>query len=73
MILPILKKYWEPDDAPEHFHTTLALAFVRDKFHDCPDESRRQEMVVSVAVMHKLAQKSAMAFDQAVIELRDSV
>ena len=35
-----LKKYWEPDDMPEHFHTTLALAFVRDKFHDCVDASR---------------------------------
>ena len=66
-----LKKYWEPDDIPEHFHTTLALAFVRDKFHDCLNVSRQQEMVVSVAVVRKPAQKSAMTFDQAVIELRN--
>ena len=65
-----LKKYWEPDNAPEHFHTTLALAFVRDKFHDCADETRRQEMVVSVSVVRKLAQRSTMTFEQAVIELK---
>ena len=67
-----LKKYWEPDDVPEHFHTTLALAFVRDKFHDCVNTSRAQEMVVSVAVVRKPAQRSAMTFAQAVIELRNS-
>ena len=65
-----LKKYWEPDDVPEQFHTTLALAFMQDKFHDCTDESRRQEMVVSVAVVRKPAQKSSMTFEQAVIELK---
>ena len=65
-----LKKYWEPDNQLEHYHTTLALAFVWDKFHDCADESRRQEMVVSVAVVRKPAQKSAMTFQQAVIELK---
>ena len=68
-----LKKYWEPDDMPEHFHTTLALAFVKDKFHDCPDETRHQEMVVSVAVVHKPAQKSAMAFEQAALELKSEL
>ena len=67
---PNLQQYWEPDDVPEHFHTTLALAFVRDKFHDYADVSRRQEMVVSVAVVRKPAQKSAMTFAQAVIELQ---
>ena len=66
-----LKKYWEPDDDPDNFHTTLALAFVKDKFYDCPDESRRQEMAVSVAVVRKPAQKRAMAFEQAAAELKN--
>ena len=65
-----LKDYWEPDDVPEHFHTTLALAFVRDKFHDCADEAHHQEMVVSVAVVRKPAQKSAMSFEQAAFGLK---
>ena len=66
-----VKKYWEPDDVPDHFHTTLALVFVRDKYHDCVDKTRHQEMVVSVAVVRKPAHKSAMTFAQAVIELQN--
>ena len=66
-----LKAYWEPDDVPEHFHTTLALAFVKDKFHDCADESRRQDMAVSVSVVRKPAQSSAMSFEQAAAELKN--
>ena len=65
-----IKKYWEPDDVPEHFHTTLALAFVKDKFHDCEDKTRRQEMVVSVSVVRKPAQRSTMPFEQAAYELK---
>ena len=65
-----LKKYWEPDDVLEHFHSMLALAFIGDKFHDSVDESRRQEMVVSVAVVCKPAQRSAMMFGQAIIEVK---
>ena len=66
-----LKTYWEPDDDPDHFHTTIALAFVKDKFHDCPDKSRQQDMVVSVSVVRKPAHMTAMAFEQAATELND--
>ena len=66
-----LETYWEPDDDPDNFHTTLALAFVKDKLHDCTDESRRQEMVVLVAVVRKPAHRRAMAFEQAAAELRN--
>ena len=66
-----LKTYWEPDDDPENFHTTIALAFVKDKFHDCTDKSRQQDMAVSVAVVRKPAQMTAMAFEQAAAELQN--
>ena len=59
-------------DVPEHFHTTIALAFVKDKFHDCVDPSRQQDMVVSVSVVRKPAQMTAMAFGQAAAELKNN-
>ena len=64
-----LTEYWEPNNDPKKFHTTLALAFVRDIFHDCPDKSRRSELAVSVAVVRKPAHKSTMTFEQAAVEL----
>ena len=65
-----LTEYWEPTDEPEHFHTTLALAFVRDLYHDCEDETRRNELIVSVAMVRKPAHNSTMTFTEAALELQ---
>ena len=65
-----LREYWEPTDEPEHFHTTLALAFVRDLYHDCIEKSCRDELVVSVAVVCKPAHTSTMTFKEAALELQ---
>ena len=64
-----LTEYWEPKNDPKKFHTTLALAFLRDIFHDCVDASCRNELVVSVAIVRKPAHKSTMMFEQAAVEL----
>ena len=66
-----LKEFWEPTEDPASFHTTLALVFVRDVFHDCDNKSRRNDLEVSVAVVHKPAHLSAMTFSAAAIELLD--
>ena len=65
-----LTEYWEPTDEPEDFHTTLALAFVRDLYHDCVDKTRRNELVVSVAMVRKPAHNSTMTFTEAALELQ---
>ena len=65
-----LTEYWEPTDELEHFHTTLALAFVRDLYHDCEDETRRNELIVSVAMVRKPAHNSTMTFTEAALELQ---
>ena len=64
-----LTEYWEPSDDLAHFHTTLALAFVRDIFHDCLDKSCRTELVVSVTVVRKPAHRSTMTFQEAALKL----
>ena len=64
-----LTEYWEPTDEPEHFHMTLALAFIWDIYHDCVDKSRQNELVVSVAVVRKPAHRSTMTFEEAALEL----
>ena len=66
-----LKEFWEPTQDPGSFHTTLALVFVRDVFHDCDDKSRQNDLEVSVAVVCKPAHLSAMTFSAAAIELLD--
>ena len=66
-----LKEFWEPTQDPGSFHTTLALVFVRDVFHDCDDKSRQNDLEVLVAVVRKPAHLSAMTFLAAAIELLD--
>ena len=66
-----LKEYWEPTQDPGSFHTTLALVFVRDVFNDCDNKSRRNNLEVSVTIVHKPAHLSAMTFSVAAIELLD--
>ena len=60
--------YWEPTQVSDDFHRTFALALCRTAFHDCEDAGRRKEYVVSVGVVRKLAQHTAIPFASATDE-----
>ena len=68
-----LTRYWEPTQVSEDFHQTFALILCRTAFHDCEDTSRREEFVVSVGIVWKLAQYVAIPFATAPYEFRDDV
>ena len=68
-----LQHYWEPTQDPDDFHRTLGLAFCWTPFHDCPEPARKNEYVVSVAVVRKLAWHFGLPFAAAVEELREDV
>ena len=47
--------YWEPTHEKGNFHRTFTLVLCWSRYSDCEDESRREEYIVSVAVIWKLA------------------
>ena len=54
--------YWEPTQEPGDFHQTFTLAICRSHYSDCKDKSCKDEYVVSVAVIWKLASFAGIPF-----------
>ena len=46
-----LAHYWESTQEPGDFHWTFALAMCQSCYSDCKDKSRKDEYLVSVAVI----------------------
>ena len=67
-----LTHYWEPNQEPEQFHRTFALALCQGHYSDCKDKSRRDKYVVSVAVIRKLECFQGITFSVAADEFYDS-
>ena len=63
-----LTQYWEPTQVSEDFHWTFALVLCWTAFHDCEDTSRRKEFMVSVGIVWKPAQYTAIPFTMAADE-----
>ena len=57
-----LAHYWEPTQEPGDFHQTFALAICWSCYSDCKDPSRKDEYVVSVAVIQKPAGFAGIPF-----------
>ena len=68
-----LQHYWEPTQDPDDFHQTLGLAFCWTPFHDCPEPAQKNEYVVSVAMIRKLARHFGLPFEAAVEELWEDI
>ena len=67
-----LAHFWEPTQNPEDFHHTLALALCWTPFHDSPDAQRKNEYIMSVAVVRKPSWHDGLPFVTAAEEFRDS-
>ena len=67
-----LTQFWEPTQNPEDFHQTLALALCWTLFHDSPDAQRKNEFVMSIAVVRKPSRHDGLPFLTAAEEFRDS-
>ena len=57
-----LAHYWEPTQEQGDFHRTFALVLCQSRYSDCEDESCREEYVVSVAIIQKLAHFAGIPF-----------
>ena len=57
-----LAHYWEPIQEQGDFHRTFALVLCQSWYADCQDESRREEYVVLVAIIWKLAHFARIPF-----------
>ena len=67
-----LEHYWKPTQNVDDFHWTLGLALCWTPFHDCLNNGRSKEYVVSVAVVQKLARYLGLPFVAVVKELQDN-
>ena len=63
--------YWKPTQEPGDFHWTFALAICWSHYFECKDKSHKDEYVVSVAVIQKLAHLAGLPFSLAVDGLSD--
>ena len=66
-----LAHYWESTQEPGDFHWTFALAICQSHYSDCKDKSRKDEYVVSVAMIRKPASLAGLPFSLAVDGLSD--
>ena len=66
-----LAHYWEPTQEQGDFHRTFALVLCLSQYSDCEDESRREEYVVSVAIIWKPSPFARIPFALAADELSD--
>ena len=66
-----LAHYWVLTQEPGDFHQTLALVLCRSKYSDCEDKSRKEEFVVSVAVIRKLVCLPGIPFASVADEFSD--
>ena len=62
MIPAYLAHYWEPTQEQGDFHRTFALALCWSHYSDCKDQSRKDEYVVSFAVIWKPASFAGIPF-----------
>ena len=66
-----LAHYWEPTQEPEEFHHTFALALCQSYYSDCKDQSQKNEYMVLVAVIRKLACFLGIPFSAVVDKFSD--
>ena len=66
-----LAHYWEPTQEPGDFHWTFALAICQSCYSNCKDKSRKDECVVSVAMIQKPACLAGLPFSLAADRLSD--
>ena len=66
-----LAHYWEPTQEPSDFHRTFALLLCQSWYSNCEDESHKQEYVVSVAIIRKLARFAGVPFALAADEFNN--
>ena len=67
-----LAHFWEPSQNPEDFHRTLALALCWTPSHNSPDDERKKEYVMSVAVVRKPSRHEGLPFLTAAEEFWES-
>ena len=68
----LLEHYWEPTQDFSDFHQTLGLALCWTPFHDCGDNDRRKEFIVSVAIVRKPSRHAGLPFSDAVEDFWDN-
>ena len=66
-----LAHYWEPTQEPGDFHRTFVLVLCQSKYSDCDKVSRREESIMSVAVIRKPARLVRIPFTSAAEEFSD--